>query len=185
MRRSGGVTIGAVALMLVGTTALASAQGPTREALIAAARDIMTSARYCSVLTVGGDGRPQARVVDTFAPEADMTVWFATNPASRKVADLRRDDRVTLHCFDARAPENGYVTLFGRGRLVDDPAEKAKRWKPGWEAFWPDRGAGYLLVAITPERLEVVSPKRGIDGDPRTWQPPGVLFMRSDPAKFR
>jgi general stress protein 26 len=171
-----------VTLALAGsgaTTALSqTTAGPSRDTLIGAARAIMNAARYCAVMTLDASGRVQARAIDAFPPEPDMTVWFATNPASRKVEEIRRDPRVTLYYFDARAPEEGYVTLLGRARLVDDPAEKRRRWKDGWEAFWPDRNAGYLLVEVTPDRLEIVSPRRGIEGDRRTWRPPVLEFPR-------
>lgn len=149
---------------------------PDREALLAAAREMMTAVRYCAVITLDASGRPNARVVDAFPPDEKMIVWFATNPKSRKVAELRRDQRVTLYYFDPQAPEQGYVTLIGRARLVDDPAERKKRWKEGWEAFWPDRGDSYLLVEVTPARVEIVSPARAIGGDAVTWAPPSITL---------
>jgi general stress protein 26 len=157
---------------------------PDRDAILAAARTIMQAARYCAVITVDADGRPQARAIDAFAPEPDMSVWFATNPKSRKVAQIERDPRVTLYYFDSSDPDAGYVTLFGRARLVNDEAEKARRWKKGWEAFWPNRDAGYLLVEVTPERLEVSSPKLGIASDPMTWAPASTTFPPG-PARHR
>ncbi|HVR44287.1 MAG TPA: pyridoxamine 5'-phosphate oxidase family protein [Thermoanaerobaculia bacterium] len=160
-----------------------SPPGADRAALLGAAREIMTAVRYPAVVTVDASGRPQARVVDAFDPEPGMTVWFATNPKSRKVAQIRIDPRVTLYYFDPRDPGQGYVTLLGRARLVNEESEKQARWKEGWEAFWPDRGAGYLLVEVTPERLEIVSPDRGIDGDPVTWAPPAVELGRERPVK--
>jgi general stress protein 26 len=161
----------------------APARPPSRQALIDAARRVMEAARYCAVITVGDEGRPQARAIDAFPPDADMAVWFATNPKSRKVAQIERDPRVTLYYFDSREPDRGYVTLFGRARLVNDKAEKAKRWKPGWEVFWPDRDAGYLLVEVSPERIEVSSPSQGIGSDPVTWAPATVEFPRRPEPK--
>lgn len=147
---------------------------PTRAALLEVARSIMDASRYCAVITVDASGWPQARTMDVFPPDDQMVVWFATNPKSRKVAQIQRDARVTLYYFDTQSM--GYVTLLGRARLVDDPAEKKKRWKDGWEAFWPDRDKSLLLVEVTPERLEVVSPGHGVEGDPVTWAPPVVEF---------
>lgn len=138
----------------------------------AAARRIMTAARYCALVTIGEDGRPQARTMDAFPPDDRFVVWMATNPRTRKVREIRRDPRVTLYYFDAGA--RGYVTLVGTARLVDDPEEKARRWKPGWEAFYPDRDRSYLLIEVTPERLEVSSPADGIDNDPVTWLPRSI-----------
>ena len=148
-----------------------------RERRIAAAREIMAAARYCALITLDSTGRPNARTIDPFLPDDHMVVWFATNPSSRKVTQIRRNPRVTLYYFDRQGP--GYVTIYGIARLVDDPNEKAKRWKDEWKAFYPDRPKNYLLVAVTPEKLEVVSEKKGIGGDPRTWAPPSVSFPKA------
>jgi len=152
-----------------------------RERLITAARDIMATARYCALITLDSTGRPYARTIDPFLPDEHMVVWFATNSSSRKVTQIRRNHRVTLYYFDREGP--GYVTLYGIARLVNDPIEKAKRWKDEWKAFYPDRAKNYLLVAVTPENLEVISEKKGIGGDRRTWAPPSVSFPKAGSKK--
>ncbi len=82
---------------------------------------------------------------------------------------------MTLYYFDAVGL--GYVSLMGRARVVDDPAEKARRWKPEWEAFYADRDSSYILIEVLrPDRLEVVSEKHGLTGDPVTWTPDGVVI---------
>jgi general stress protein 26 len=152
--------------------AAGQAPTPTRDSLLVAARSLMTGAHYAALITLDSAGAPQARTVEPFAPEADMTVWIGTNPLTRKVAEIRRDPRVTLYYYDPAVM--GYVTIHGRARLVDDPVLKQKWWNPGWTAFYPDREKGYLLVKVTPERLEIVSPTHGITGDAVTWRPPTV-----------
>ena len=131
----------------------------------------MQAARYCTFVTIDEQGQPRARVVDPFPPEADMTVWMATKAATRKVAQLRKNPRATLLCFDGA--RKGYVTLLGRAAVVEDPAEKARRWKPEWKDFYDDgnRGADYLLIRLKPSRLEILSPADGLGNDPRTWLP--------------
>lgn len=144
---------------------------PDRAAVLKAATDIMRQARYCALITLGDEGHPQARAVDAFLPEDHLVVWIATNAQTRKVAQIRRDPRVTLYYF---APDgSGYVTLSGQAELVDSPAEKAKRWKEEWSSYYSDKnkGADYLLVRVTPSRLEVVSYSHGILNDPKTWAP--------------
>ena len=157
---------------LAGPPASAQTPGPARDSLLAVARKLMTGARYAALITLDSTGAPQARTVEPFAPERDMTVWVGTNPLTRKVAEIRRDSRVTLYYYDPAAM--GYVTIRGRARLVNDPALKRTWWNPGWTAFYPDRDKGYLLVKVTPERLEIVSPAHGITGDAVTWRPPTV-----------
>jgi general stress protein 26 len=152
-----------------------------RDFLIATAREIMTTTRYCALITTDSAGRVHARAMDPFPPEGDMTVWFGTNRRSRKVAEIRRHPTVTLYYFNR--DDQAYVSLTGRARLVNNPTEKARRWKDEWEAFYPNRERDYLLIEITPERLEVVSIKKNVVGDERTWQPPMVTFVTPKPTE--
>lgn len=147
-----------------------------RERLTEAAREIMTISRYCALITVGANGQPQVRTMDPFPPEQNMIVWLATNPRSRKVAEIRRRPRVVLYYFDQ--PSQSYVTLTGTARLVTDASEKARHWKEEWKDFYPDRKKDFLLIAVTPEKLEIVSVKKGITGDSLKWNPPTVDFTK-------
>ena len=151
---------------------------PDRAAVLKAAAGIMQRARYCTLVTIGDGGHPQARVMDAFPPEGQMVVWMATTPLSRKVAEIRKDPRVTLSYFDANSM--GYVTLLGRAVLVSDPAEKAKRWKDDWAKIYRDgnRGDDYLLIKVTPIRLEVSAEGEGVKNDPKTWRAVVVEFKQ-------
>lgn len=147
--------------------------------LIAAAREIMSAARYCALVTLDARGHPQVRTMDPFPPDQDMVVWLGTNRKSRKVAEIRSNPRVVLYYFDPAT--QGYVTISGIARLVDDRREKAKRWKDEWKAFYPDREANYLVIAVTPEKLEIVCEQKGITGDAVNWDPPSVRFRGGRP----
>ena len=142
-----------------------------RAQVLKIAAEVMQAARYCTFVTVDEEGQPRARVVDPFAPEKDMIVWMATKATTRKVAQIRKNPRATLLCFDEA--KKGYMTLLGTATVVDDPAEKARRWKPEWKDFYDDenRGQDYVLIRLKPSRLEVLSPGDGLGNDPRTWVP--------------
>ena len=142
--------------------------------LMVAAKEIMTAAGTCALITLDDEGVPRVRAMDPFTPEEDLTVWFGTNSRSRKVDQINKDPRVTLYYLDEDA--SGYVIIQGVARMVNDPAEKEKRWKAEWEAFYPDKTKDYLLIEVTPIWMEVLSPPRGISADPLTWQPPVVNF---------
>jgi hypothetical protein len=103
------------------------AASPDRTTVLKAATEVMAGAKYCTLITNGEDGQPQARVVDPFAPEAGMTVWIATNPITRKVAQIKKDRRVALSYVDVA--KGAYVTILGRAELVTDPAQKASSLK--------------------------------------------------------
>ncbi len=149
---------------------------PERAAVLQAAREVMEAARYCALITIGPDGHPQARTVDAFAPENDLTVWIGTNRVTRKVGEIRADPRVTLYYFDA-GPMN-YVTLLGTAEVIDDPAVKAKYWKEAWSSFYEDenRGSDYVLIRVRPVRLEIVSYTHNLINDPETWRPVTIVF---------
>ena len=153
---------------------------PGRQAIIAAARDIIDKARFGSLVTLGEKGAPQARIVDPFAPDSSFIVWVATNPLTRKASQIRNDGRVILLWFDPADP--GYVSLTGRATLVADPAEKARHWKEDWAGLYRDRNRGddYLLIRIAPLHMEVVSSAHGMIGDPITWKPVMLDFPGGD-----
>lgn len=147
---------------------------PTQEQILSAAREIMISAHYCTLVTLAADGHPQARVMDAFEPESDLSVWFGTNRITRKVGELSQDPRATLSYFDRDDP--GYVTLLGEARIVTDPEERAARWKEEWQAFYADGPSSedYMLIEFRPFRIEVMSIKHAIASDPQGWKPATV-----------
>jgi general stress protein 26 len=129
----------------------------------------MTAARFCTLVTIGDAGQPQARIVDPIEPDAGFAVYVATNPRSRKVEEIRKDPRVTLLYFDPA--RSASVTLIGRAVEVMG-AEKSAHRKKEWDGFFPaDRPETYSLYRIVPSRAEVVSAADGLAGDPATWRP--------------
>ncbi len=139
-----------------------------------AAREIMTNAGYCALITNDAEGAPRVRAMDPFLPDDNFIVWLGTNPKSRKVSQIRKDSRVTLYYLNKDA--TGYVTIRGLAEIVNDSTDKETYWKEGWENFYPDKDEGYLLIKVVPQWLEVISESQGITGDSTTWQPPKVRF---------
>ncbi|MDZ7632206.1 MAG: pyridoxamine 5'-phosphate oxidase family protein [Gemmatimonadaceae bacterium] len=143
-----------------------------RPSLEESARRIVRAVPYPTFITTDANGRPMARTVQPQQPDEGWTVWFATNPRTRKVAEVQRDPRVVLHYFDAGTLS--YVSLVGRARVVRDRATKAAHWDRSWDAFYPDRDSSVVLIAIEAEELEIVSSTLGIAGDAATWRPPTI-----------
>jgi len=170
-----------VLLLFAGLAATPLAQAPqppSPDTIRAAAFDIMSAARYCTMITVGPDGQPQGRIVDPLVIRDETSIWIATNPLARKVKEIDHNPRVTLVFFNQ--PGNEYVTVLGRARVVTAAAERGKRWKPEWAAIYKDQGRGpdFLLFELRPFRLEVSSVGRGLVNDPKTWRPI-ILDIRS------
>ncbi len=142
----------------------------TQDTLIQqAALEIIRNAYYCSLITLDERGVARSRIMEPFSPEKNWEIWMATNPLSRKVAQLENNNQVTLHYFD-RA-NLGYVSLMGKAYLIHDNKYKEQYWKEEWKAFYANRTDAYLLIKFVPDWIEVISVKHGINGDPVTWNP--------------
>jgi general stress protein 26 len=146
------------------------AQGARPQAGIAAI-EIMRSARYATLVTIGGDGQPQARIVDPLLAGDAGSIWIATNPLSRKVAEITKNPRVTMLFFNV--PKGEFVTVLARATLVTDSAIKAKHWKPEWSPFYKTGPAGrdVVMFEVKPFQFEIVSAARGFKNDTITWRP--------------
>lgn len=168
--------VAAILILLALASHLSAGQpvDSSRTKLKTAALEMMKSAGLCALITLDQQGRPAARMMDAFAPENDFVVWLGTNPRSRKVREIKRNPAVCLYYSNPDIP--GYVMLQGKAVLVNDPKEKEKRWKPGWEEFYKSRDKDYILIKVIPSRLEVVNYKLGMTGNPVTWEAPFTDF---------
>ncbi len=152
-----------------------------RDAVIAAAREIMGMQKYCALVTIDSLGQPQVRTMNPFPPEDDMTVWIATNSRCRKVQEIQADCRVCLYYADHKEA-SGYVSISGKAFLVDEMSEKLKRKRDYWEQAFPD-WEYLILIQVVPEKLEVVNYKRGMLNDEVTWRAPSIDFEDSAVAR--
>lgn len=153
-----------------------SAEQPAESLAFRVAHRVMRDARYAALVTQDGTGGATVRTIDPLLPDSAMVVWFATNPASRKVQELARDARVVLYYFDVRT--SAYVSLYGDAHQARSAAEKEEHWKPEWTPFYPDRDRSVVMYEVQPRRLEVVSPGEGVEGDTLTWAPPTYIPPR-------
>jgi general stress protein 26 len=180
IQRAGSICF-AVVLAFSMLTLAADARGQSagvtetpRDTLLAAARDMIKEAKYCALITLDASGHPRARTMDALPPEENMVVWMGTSRVTRKVAEIRNDPRVTL--YFAHPKHVGYVVLYGTAELVDTPEEKDKRWNEAYASYFPEGKASYILIAVTPKKMEIIDYSRGITGDPKTWQPATMVF---------
>ncbi len=125
----------------------------------------------CSLITLDNVGYPQARLMHPFEPEEDLAVWLATNRRTRKVQRIQENPYILLSYHD---PEGGgYVALSERARLEEDPDARKNRWKEDWRPFYPagPTGDDYILIAVVPFRIELMSFSKEVASDPLAWRP--------------
>ena len=134
--------------------------------LLAGAVKTMAGQRYCWLMTTAEDGihaRPMGRI-PAEPGEDELTVRFLADSRSRKAAEIRRCDKVMA--IYEHQPSDGYVVIAGTAVLQDDPAVVCRRWKRGYEAYFPTEAdrAHALFVEVAIERMELWI--RGVTPEP-------------------
>ncbi|SRR5712691_6559765 len=102
------------------------------EKTLAAVQHSLKAEPYCFLITLDESGQPQARMVEAARIDSDFQVWIITSPTTRKVKEIRRDERATMAFYDNKG--EGYVTLIGQARLDNDLNRKKTLWKFQLEA---------------------------------------------------
>ncbi len=151
----------------------------TSSQVLTVVQDTLASVEFCFFITLNASGQPNTRLMQPFAPDADLTLWLGTSPASRKVQDIRRDPRVTLAFH--HAPAVAYVTLHGLAEVITDIQARQQRWREDWRAFFPDGPTGddYVLLRCVPAHIEALHFTQHITPAPFGLRP-AILRRRGD-----
>jgi len=130
-------------------------QDISRDSLLILARTIVDSVDSRTFITVDENGKPQARIMSSFPPEEDWVIWLGTSPKSRKVKQIKNNPNVMVFYYDSDS--HSYVSVAGQAQLTSDPDKKEHYWKKGWTRYYPDPEKDYVLIKVTPKRLEICS----------------------------
>jgi len=134
-----------------------------REAALA----LTKRAKFVYVTTVDETGFPETRVMFNLlkvrakalssgsgAVKRDFANYLGTNTSSKKVAQMRKDDRVCLYYSDNVKFEGCMV----RGRVVEvtDSAVRKSVWTPSWMMYYNGGldGGDFSLIAFEPETVK-------------------------------
>lgn len=147
------------------------------EKLLSLVMETVTTAEYCFLNTLDAASRINTRLMQPFAPDAELTIRMGASPASRKVRDVQQHPQVTLAFLDAT--QIGYVTLSGSATIETGLELRQRYWRDEWQAFFPSGPAGddYLLITFVPDRIEVISFVRQVTPSPFGLQP--AVLVRS------
>ena len=134
-----------------------------RDSLLTVAHAIIDTAQCHILITVDENGMPQARTMSVFPIEENMVIWLGTSTDSRKVKQIRNNPNVMVYYYDTKG--HSYVSIAGQARLVNDPEKKAHYWKKSWTRYYPDPEKDYILIEVTPKRMEICSYKHKLFWD--------------------
>ncbi len=129
------------------------------------AKEVIRAGAYAHLATIDIDGSPQVTVAWAGLDGEDIVI--ATLFDQRKLANIRRDPRVTLSFEIDELNEWGlrkYIVVYGTARIVEGgAAEKLQELAHvylGPEVVFPampDPPAGFV-TRVTPERLSGIGP---------------------------
>ncbi len=137
----------------------------TPEYLLAIARDTIEVVEYCFLITCSESGQANARLVQHFKPEADLTIWVGTSSKSRKVREICNKSHTTVTFQDDR--EYSYVTLLGSASVEDDLNQRQRYWHDDSIAYFPagPKGDDYVLLKFVPSRIELMNTARNVPSE--------------------
>jgi general stress protein 26 len=150
----------------------------TAQAWLNAARSTIQAETYCFLITQSERGGTNARLMQPFEPEEDLTIYFGASPRSRKVREIERNQEVTVTYQNSR--EHAYVCLLGQAQVEKEIDARRQYWREEWAIFWPGgpESEDYVLIRFVPSRIELMNISRKIAPEPRTQ--PAVLVRAGE-----
>jgi general stress protein 26 len=106
------------------------------------------------VVTHDGQGRNmRARPMAPRPAQEEGAIYFLTDVDSGKAEEIERNSIVCLTLADTRSQR--YLSITGRGEIIDDRCRIKKIWSVYDKAFWPDATDPRIrLLRVAPERAE-------------------------------
>jgi len=115
------------------------------------------------LVTVGADGSLDSRPMGCVQKEFDGTLWFLTFKDSAKVLEISETQQALVSYSRPSAYE--FISISGRARIVDDPAQVRTLWSEGCRLWFPE-GPDSANIALLAVDVEVA----------KTWTRPASVL---------
>jgi general stress protein 26 len=89
----------------------------------------------CLVGTNGDNGFPNIKAMFSLKHKGLKHVWFSTNTSSKRVQQLRKDNRACLYYMDDKDFKG--LMLTGTMEILQDSKTKKMLWSEGNEKYYP------------------------------------------------
>lgn len=135
------------------------------EVAFEAARALAARTRFVTCSTIDENGGPDTRLLFNLSRmrkkaltegparcERPFMTLLGTNTSSRKIAHIRRDNRVCLYYADQKTFEG--LSVKGRLEEVLDAGIRRAVWTPAWEMYYYGGldGGDFSLLRFIPEQ---------------------------------
>jgi general stress protein 26 len=92
----------------------------------------------CTIAMLGtndSEGCPDIRALIKMENEGLKIIWFSTNTASRKIAQLEKNPKACVYFVDFDKWMG--LTLAGTVEILRDPESRQRLWREGFERYYP------------------------------------------------
>ena len=89
----------------------------------------------CLLGTNGEDGFPNIKAMMNAKHEGMNKIWFSTNTSSRRVQQLRKDNRACVYYVDDKDFKG--LMLTGTIQILQDLKSRPMLWNEGDERYYP------------------------------------------------
>ena len=96
---------------------------------------LMDELDFCLLGTVGEDGFPNIKSMTNLKHEGLKKIWFSTNTSSRRVRQLRNNNRACVYYVDGK--EFKGLVLIGTIEILQDLESRKMLWFDGAERYYP------------------------------------------------
>ncbi|MBV9175091.1 MAG: pyridoxamine 5'-phosphate oxidase family protein [Chloroflexi bacterium] len=113
-------------------------------------RELTSGIHTVMLTTVDQDGTLRSRPMGTQELDPDGCLWFFTETAADKVADVQQEQQVNVAYSH---PSDRWISVSGTATLVHDAAKQRALWNPFVQAWFPggpdDPSVALLRVQVT------------------------------------
>ncbi len=97
--------------------------------------ELVETSNFCLLGTNAEDGFPNIKGLTNLKHEGLKKFWFSTNTSSRRVQQLKKDNRACLYYVDEK-PFKGLM-LIGTVEILQDTESRKMLWTEGNEVYYP------------------------------------------------
>lgn len=107
----------------------------SKDEILEAAANLVERSSVVLIGTAGTDGFPQIKALSRHANDGIRVIWMMTGSETRKIEQLRRDNRAALYFLDPAKMQG--LMLEGTVELLSDINSRRRVWKPALQHWYP------------------------------------------------
>ena len=113
-----------------------------------------------TLITMGRDGYPHARVLEDHNPYEGFEFWLATPARTRKIGEIEAHPKV---CIVYQPPSMaGYICIMGTAEIRTDEGARRFLWREEWAQYYEGPMAPeFVPIQVIPRRVEFYDANTG------------------------